>query len=229
MCQVVEGRSGVSVKNCSGCGIARYCGGTCQKQAWKRHKPDCLRVQGKPVPERALARAEEAAGREAARWEEEMEREAEAHRRLARHEAAAFVPGNHGLHTCMHEPGRSDLPRGAEDSVIAEEAARRGLALEQHNFGMPPAGLPANGEHGGRCFELHGRGLQVLLPYTKLFEGKLAALWVRGCWARRRPAEDYEDLFDGLPFIEVPTHPGGAAFDLGCVLDAAALAVEATA
>jgi hypothetical protein len=32
---------------CGGCRAARYCGASCQRAHWKKHRPDCLKAQGK--------------------------------------------------------------------------------------------------------------------------------------------------------------------------------------
>jgi hypothetical protein len=60
VCQTVEGTAGagaaegggggeVRVKSCTACKVARYCGSACQRHDWVKHKPACLRAQGKPV------------------------------------------------------------------------------------------------------------------------------------------------------------------------------------
>ena len=35
------GKAGGQLRNCSRCGVARYCGAECQRAHWKDHKPEC--------------------------------------------------------------------------------------------------------------------------------------------------------------------------------------------
>ena len=36
--------AGEKLRSCSGCGVARYCSGACQKTAWPGHKKECQRL-----------------------------------------------------------------------------------------------------------------------------------------------------------------------------------------
>lgn len=42
---------------CTACKTVAYCGADCQKKHWPIHRPDCLRSQGKDVPEKIAAKA----------------------------------------------------------------------------------------------------------------------------------------------------------------------------
>ena len=56
MCGATAGK----LVRCTGCLSVHYCGKECQTKAWIIHRPDCLKVQGKPVSDSMRAKAETA-------------------------------------------------------------------------------------------------------------------------------------------------------------------------
>lgn len=66
------------MEKCAACRTVHYCGKTCQVKAWKIHKPDCLRAQGKVVSDKTQSAAERAiqAKKEAAIGRQQEEKEA---------------------------------------------------------------------------------------------------------------------------------------------------------
>ncbi|MGK3737431.1 MAG: hypothetical protein ACI8RD_010504 [Bacillariaceae sp.] len=50
----------VDYSKCSACKTVYYCRAECQRKHWPIHRPDCLRAQGKDVPQSAVTKAENA-------------------------------------------------------------------------------------------------------------------------------------------------------------------------
>jgi MYND finger len=68
--------SGKAINRCQACKSIHYCGQNCQKKHWPLHRPECLRIRGKPVSAAALANADRARQErdEATRAAKEMEK-----------------------------------------------------------------------------------------------------------------------------------------------------------
>ncbi|CEO96427.1 hypothetical protein PBRA_005098 [Plasmodiophora brassicae] len=158
---------------CAGCKSVAYCCRDCQKENWPLHRPDCLRKQGRPVPEQAERVAERI---RQAKYDEIAERtraEEEARDLAVRREIELFrgesphAPVRRS-HTCMGVMRVVDTPSCAVD-VIKSMAADLGLAfVETVNFGLLPDGIP---ENLGRGVALRNPSTQafILVMHTRLF------------------------------------------------------------
>ena len=80
-CQVTEEVAKIFSK-CSACKTVHYCSAECQKKHWPIHRPDCLRAQGKEVPDSVLRKSMRALAEREEREPIERNRRGETHKAL---------------------------------------------------------------------------------------------------------------------------------------------------
>mmetsp|Transcript_23624 Transcript_23624/g.37678 ORF Transcript_23624/g.37678 Transcript_23624/m.37678 type:complete len:679 (-) Transcript_23624:2874-4910(-) len=129
-CYCLGCEPGVSLKVCAKCRQARYCGRECQLAAWVIHRPQCMRAQGKVVPENIRKAADEALAVERRQQALEAEIDAEESYRVT---MAAFNPHTDGTYNCGGDERMCHLPWNGME--LANKVATS-LGIENRSAGV---------------------------------------------------------------------------------------------
>ena len=160
---------------CTACKTVAYCSADCQRKHWPIHKPDCLRAQGKEVPDKVAAKAlrklEEKAALEQSR--NDQEREQVTKQFMENFSAYANEqPGDHWAHDCSGKRLQIHVPTIYADQMIGN-IGKLYLQLREVqivSLGMFPDGIDPD-KYGFRGSELKDprNDARILVLFERLF------------------------------------------------------------
>ena len=160
---------------CTACKSVAYCSADCQRKHWPIHKPDCLRAQGKEVPDKVAAKAlrklEEKAALEQSR--NDQEREQVTKQFMENFSAYANEqPGDHWAHDCSGKRLQIHVPTVYADQMIGN-IGKLYLQLKEVqivSLGMFPDGIDPD-KYGFRGTELKDprNDARILVLFERLF------------------------------------------------------------
>ena len=164
---------------CTACKAVSYCNADCQHKHWPIHKPDCLRAQGKEVPDRVAAKAQ-------MKKEEKEERERSQNDQEQEQTAKQFMedftnytkeqrnkPGDHLAHDCCGKSLQIHVPTIHADQMIGT-IAKLYVQLNKVqilSLVMYPDGIDPD-KYGFRGIELMDpkNNAHILVLFERLFE-----------------------------------------------------------
>ena len=161
---------------CTACKTVAYCSVDCQRKHWPIHKPDCLRAQGKEVPEKVAAKAqrklEEKAELERSRNEQEREQVAN----QFMEDFAAYAnerPGDHWAHDCGGKKLQIHVPTVYADQMIGNigKLYLQLKVVQIVSLGMFPDGIDPDryGFRGTELVDSRNADARILVLFERLF------------------------------------------------------------
>lgn len=185
---------------CNACKTVAYCSADCQRKHWPIHKPDCLRAQGKEVPEKVAAKAQRKMEEKEELERRRIDQEREQTAKQFMEDFAAYAnerPGEHWAHDCDGKRLKIHVPTVYADQMIGN-IAKLYLQLREVqilSLGMFPDGIDPD-KYGYRGIDLMDprNNAHVLVLFERLFadggEGNGVGLHIDGVFVVEKVVQE---------------------------------------